>query len=601
MRIALLPVLLAAAAGLGLESLNTPESEVSLTFPATLDEVWLERRSGRWGATGGRSRLLHARRTASTVWSAPKPVPFGAADASEGDAFFDASNEILYFVSDRPHPDLADSAGNIWRARRTADGWRAPEALPAPVNGPGNEYSPVRRGDRLYFASDRSGNGDLYVAVERTDGWTVAPLGPALNSGTGEWNLWVSPEEDLVLFEASERATNVAPPGDLYASVKDEDDAWLPAVALAPLNGPGSELNARMIGDWLVYASTSEHRSHADFHASRLDPREHVLAAYRHRLHVVNRSSHDLVSVRLGAGDVAERLPIGPGPHLVAAISGRLAVAAYGIFPRPHAEPVSQMPGWIEEPGGALLIVDSTGSAPAIQREHVPCHRPHGTVWSSDGQRLWVTCEDRGGVVELSPTAEDPGHRFMATGHSGAHVVAFDSDRAQLLVAHTEAGGIAFVNTASAASTAPIEPEFLAVGAGSEALWIDAARARAWVTLGPSNELAIVDLDDRSVYARVDPGCAFPIDIAAASDGLLWIACFGSSELVGIDPEHHEVKQRIGLPAGPLNVVAHLTVPVLYASLPRQNRVVEVSIPGAGVTRSFATGIEPDGLALVAD
>jgi hypothetical protein len=59
-----------------------------------------------------------------------------------------------------------------------------------------------------------------------------------------------------------------------------------------------------------------------------------------------------------------------------------------------------------------------------------------------------------------------------------------------------------------------------------------------------------------------------------------------------------EVSARIKLPAGPLNIEAHPDLPVLYASLPRQNRVVEVSITTGEVTRSFATGIEPDGLVI---
>ena len=56
---------------------------------------------------------------------------------------------------------------------------------------------------------------------------------------------------------------------------------------------------------------------------------------------------------------------------------------------------------------------------------------------------------------------------------------------------------------------------------------------------------------------------------------------------------------RLALPAGPLNIEAHPEAAALYASLPRQNRVVEISIPGRAVTRSFETGIEPDGFSIV--
>jgi hypothetical protein len=138
---------------------------------------------------------------------------------------------------------------------------------------------------------------------------------------------------------------------------------------------------------------------------------------------------------------------------------------------------------------------------------------------------------------------------------------------------------------------------FLRLSPGAEALWIDYSRAQGWVSLGPSGQLAVVDLAEHSELARIQPDCAFPIDFAAAGE-VLWVACFGSHELVGLTLATREVSARIKLPAGPLNIEAHPDLPVLYASLPRQNRVVEVSITTGEVTRSFATGIEPDGLVI---
>jgi hypothetical protein len=72
-----------------------------------------------------------------------------------------------------------------------------------------------------------------------------------------------------------------------------------------------------------------------------------------------------------------------------------------------------------------------------------------------------------------------------------------------------------------------------------------------------------------------------------------------SSELVAFDPETRASVDRLALPAGPLNIAAHPRLPVLYASLPRQNRVVEISLSGRGISRQFATGIEPDGLVMI--
>lgn len=579
--------------GFGIEAFNTFESEVSVAFSVGLDEVWLERRTGVWGEPGGSSRLLHARhRPDGRGWSAPELVPFTDARASEGDPFFEDVTQTLYFASNRAHPTLPVGDSNIWRVSRVDGVWDVPEPLPAPINGAGEEYSPIIRNGRLYFASSRNGSGDLFVATQQDGAWIVEQLGPALNSRGGEWNLWVDPADQLMLFEASERPTNVSVSGDVYASIRDASGDWLPALAIPELNGPGSDLNPRIVCGRVLWASTSPHPEHADLYTASVDVPARIREAYGQRLHVANRSSHELASVELASGRIVDRTPIGPGPHLVSAGPDALAVAAYGAFPRPHSEPVIGMPGWVEEPGGELLVIHAPGVEDRLQRLALPCVRPHGSAWDDVGSRVWITCEDRQGVVEVTLGSTSQKQRLLTTGYEGAHVLAWDRPRNQLLVAHTEAGGVSFLRLDSG------EAAFLGLAPGAEALWIDESRRQAWVTLGASGELAVVDLAERIEIARVEPGCVFPIDFAAAGDAL-WVACFGSGELVAIDLITHEVSDRIKLPAGPLNVEAHPSLPVLYASLPRQNRVVEVSVIGGGVTRSFETGIEPDGLVLL--
>lgn len=54
------------------------------------------------------------------------------------------------------------------------------------------------------------------------DGWRVETQGEAINGPGGEWNVWVSEDESLMIFEASGRETNVTASGDLYAV------AWAP-------------------------------------------------------------------------------------------------------------------------------------------------------------------------------------------------------------------------------------------------------------------------------------------------------------------------------------------------------------------------------------
>ncbi len=581
-----------STAGLELEHFNSDENDINITFSADGLEAWLERRNGAWGVQGQQSCLLHTRRNPATSnWSPLVPVSFALAGYSDGDPFFDDDSQTLYFTSDRPHSSLPVNDTNIWRVIRSNQHWGAPEPLSTQINREGVEFSPVRRGSRLYFAGWYDGNGDLYVAEEHQDGdWTRNKLGAGLNSLTGEWNLWVSPDEQLMFFEASGRSTNVSRPGDIYASLKDQMGRWQPALPVSELNGAGSDLNARIIGNQLIYASTSKHPKHADLYSLPAQPViERIAGAYDRALYVANRSSHEVVSVNLAKGSIATRVSIGPGPHLLAVTAEKVAVAAYGIYPRPHSQPVTKMPGWIQEDGGALLVLDGVPS-----RHQLRCQHPHGSVWDDTGQRLWVSCEDRFGAIEIDFSKTQPGYRLLPTGQSGAHVMAWDEPRQQLLIAHTGAGGVAFVDPVSADNT------FVQLASGSEALWVNPDQPELWVTLGPSGQLAVVGLETKSELDRISPGCAFPIDFAQAWDGLLWVACFGSSEVIAINPVTRKVVDRLSLPAGPLNIEAHPLLPVLYASLPRRNAVIEISLIGRGVTRRFETGIEPDGLAIIA-
>lgn len=246
--------------------LNSGENEISLTGSAT--EIWLERRGGAWGDDYHASRVLYSWRGSETDdWQPLAPFEPVMSGGDGGDLFYDKSNDTLYFTSTRAHPELGSSAGNLWRVARRRGEWEVPEALPIPVNGPGAEYSPILAGKHLYFAAHRSGDGDLYRARELEHGWEVEKLGPALNTTTGEWNLWVSDDETLLLFEASRRVNNVSPAGDLYASRKDNTGRWLPAIPLHDVNGPGSELNVREIDGHLFYASNSEHSTHTDIYS----------------------------------------------------------------------------------------------------------------------------------------------------------------------------------------------------------------------------------------------------------------------------------------------------------------------------------------------
>lgn len=177
--------------------------------------------------------------------------PFGGGDAVAPDYFaalgsvsdfsYSGQYQLAFFVVD----------GDIQSASWSGEsGWQAGPSTGA-LNTPGYEASPHMAPDgSLYFASQRAGGigqGDIYRAIPEGDSWTIELLGPAINSPTGEWNLTLSPDGSMMVFEASGRPTNGTGSGDLYLSCNVGGE-WQPAQPMVKLNTDGSDLDFRFLG-----------------------------------------------------------------------------------------------------------------------------------------------------------------------------------------------------------------------------------------------------------------------------------------------------------------------------------------------------------------
>ena len=197
---------------------------------------------------------------ADGVWSAPETASISGKH-SDADPFVSPDGRRLFFTSNRPRAGEQRTDQDIWVAEWMGDRWAEPTHLGPTVNSDKNEYSPIVTGDgTLYFSSSREGglgSGDLYRCTLEGGAYTRPEnLGPQVNSSHGEWNVIVSPDETLMIFEASGRAENHSPAGDLYVS-RNEAGEWTPAVHLRSLSSEGSDLSPRfsLDGRYLFFAS----------------------------------------------------------------------------------------------------------------------------------------------------------------------------------------------------------------------------------------------------------------------------------------------------------------------------------------------------------
>lgn len=172
-------------------------------------------------------------------WTAPEIVSF-AGRYSDLEPTFTADGHTMYFASNRPTSGQEPKDFDIWKVSRSQSGWDEPVNLGLPVNTESDEFYPsiAKNGNLYYTASYKGGPGkeDIYFTEFKNGRYQrPVPLDSSVNSKFYEFNAFVDPNEQYVLFTSYGRKDD-AGGGDLYISVKDPKGIWQPAINLKSLN-----------------------------------------------------------------------------------------------------------------------------------------------------------------------------------------------------------------------------------------------------------------------------------------------------------------------------------------------------------------------------
>jgi len=564
------------------------ENQLGLTFSPDGNIAFWVAWDGDWGKDDKSGQTIYTSTLRRGNWSSPVPMAFSG-EYSDSDPFVSPDGQWLYFVSDRPtSTDDLESDRNIWRY--SLNGENPLEVLS--INSGEEEYSPViTASGALYFASNRHSepaDGDLYRAAPDGEGFRFPKaLGPAINTSTGEWNIWVSEDEREILFEASSRPTNVSVPGDLYYSWRTRA-GWTAAIPVAPLNTRSSDLMPRLSPDGkTLYYTSAPIGGHARVISTEWPPlRDALRATYAPTLIAANRSSHEVTFVDLASGDVVARAATGEGPHLLSNVSDGLAVATgFGEFPKPHAAPVKQRPPFVAVPNSRLTLID-IASRVAVQDARIEdCARPHASWIIED--RAYVTCEREKQVHVIDLETLETIER-LETHQEGSHVLVFEPLSRTLVTSNVDSGSITLFDIDQGDSNV------VKLASGSEgSLAVD---GRIWVANAIAGSVSVVDPIAGKVIEHIDSVCIFPISMSTDLHGQVWVACFASAELIAIDSDDFTIRRRIPLLDQPLNLVTHPSLGLAYVSLPRQNAIAEIDLATGNELRRIEVGIEPDGL-----
>lgn len=153
--------------------------------------------------------------------------------------FFANEGQRLFFASNRPlQKDSAAADYNIWYSDREGEAWSEPIPLDENINTAGDEFYPsVAKNGNLYFTATKEegiGREDIYIARFVGGKYQRAVvLDSTINSLYYEFNAYVSPDEDLLIFSSYGRPDDLGG-GDLYIARKNTDGTWLPAKNMGP-------------------------------------------------------------------------------------------------------------------------------------------------------------------------------------------------------------------------------------------------------------------------------------------------------------------------------------------------------------------------------
>jgi Tol biopolymer transport system component len=221
---------------------STPAIEINAAFRSDFREFFFARQ------VDGLFTLFRST-LSGRAWSDPEALPIfpGGAPGVAVDMAYSPDGRELYFLGRfKLGTPPVEAPLDIWMTRQRDGRWTTAEIVPEPVSTDAAEVYPTVVADgSLYFVSDRPGGhgrSDIYRAQRGADGRFGTPvnLGSPPNSGDGEGDTFVSPDERYLIF-SSNRAGG-AGRGDLYVSLRAADARWGQPINLgAAINTPDHE------------------------------------------------------------------------------------------------------------------------------------------------------------------------------------------------------------------------------------------------------------------------------------------------------------------------------------------------------------------------
>lgn len=309
--------------------------------------------------------------------------------------------------------------------------------------------------------------------------------------------------------------------------------------------------------------------------------RQQVVQAVGPVLIAANQASASASIIEVRSGRVVAHVPVGLGPHEVAASpDGRtVVVSVYGT----------------QTPGNQLAVIDITSALVTRMIDLGEFTRPHGAAFLPDGKTVVVTSETRQAVVFVDV---DKGAVLgsIPTGNRGSHMLALPREKNRIYTANIGDGSVSELEVASRTLLRTIP-----VATMTEGIGVAPDGSTAWVGSNDAKTLTVVDLKSGTVLTTFR-NFGFPYRVGFSSDGAIAVVTDPNNDEVRIydAPKRQELgRVAIGAGTGPVGVNFAPDSRIAYVSLNGGNGIAEVDVDAMKVLRRFDTELKPDGVVYV--
>ena len=298
------------------------------------------------------------------------------------------------------------------------------------------------------------------------------------------------------------------------------------------------------------------------------------------QLLVLNKGDATMMFIDPASGKSVGTVATGTGPHEAEVSSdGRLAfVSNYGD----------------QTPGNTVSVIDIPARKELKRVDLGELRRPHGLSFA--GGHLYVTTEVGKRIVRYDPATERVDWAFD-TMQDGTHMVLASRDASRLFAANIGSNSIGILQRNASGEWAQT---LVTVGAGPEGLDLSPDGRTLWTAHSRDGGISVIDVATAKVTHTFDAKTQRSNRIKFTPDGrLALVSDLSAGKLAVFDTKDYTERARLELGRTPTGILVAPSGKEAFVAVSGDDRIAVIDLDTLSVSRTIATGKNPDGMAWV--